>query len=42
MAGADLLREESTVGCLLVAGLLWEKSTAVWWLISQANRANNF
>jgi hypothetical protein len=22
MAGADLLREESTVGCLLVAGLL--------------------
>jgi hypothetical protein len=24
---------------LLVAGLLWEKSTAGWWLISQANRA---
>jgi hypothetical protein len=23
----------------LVAGLLWEKSTAGWWLISQANRA---
>jgi hypothetical protein len=23
---------------LLVAGLLWEKSTAGWWLISQANR----
>jgi hypothetical protein len=24
---------------LLVAGLMWEKSTAGWWLISQANRA---
>jgi hypothetical protein len=24
---------------LQVAGLLWEKSTAGWWLISQANRA---
>jgi hypothetical protein len=24
---------------LLVAGLLWEKSTVDWWLISQANRA---
>jgi hypothetical protein len=24
---------------LLEAGLLWEKSTAGWWLISQANRA---
>jgi hypothetical protein len=24
---------------LLVADLLWEKSTAGWWLISQANRA---
>jgi hypothetical protein len=23
---------------LLVAGLFWEKSTAGWWLISQANR----
>jgi hypothetical protein len=25
---------------LLVAGLFWEKSTAGWWLISQANRAS--
>jgi hypothetical protein len=24
---------------LMVAGLFWEKSTAGWWLISQANRA---
>jgi hypothetical protein len=24
---------------LLLAGLFWEKSTAGWWLISQANRA---
>jgi hypothetical protein len=26
--------------CWLVAGLLWEKSTAGWWQISQANRLN--
>jgi hypothetical protein len=24
---------------LLVAGLVWEKSAAGWWRISQANRA---
>jgi hypothetical protein len=30
-----VLREEY---CWLVAGLFWEKSTAGWWLISQANR----
>jgi hypothetical protein len=29
---------ESTAGWLLVAGLLWEKNTADWWRISQANR----
>jgi hypothetical protein len=35
LAGAGLFWEY----CWLVAGLLWEKSTADWWLISQANRA---
>jgi hypothetical protein len=39
MAGADLFREKSIVGSLLVAGLLREKNTAVWWLVSQTNRA---
>jgi hypothetical protein len=32
-----LFWEKSTVGWLLVAGLLWEKNTVGWWLISQAN-----
>jgi hypothetical protein len=33
-----LFREKSTADCLLVAGLLREKSTAGWWwLISQMN-----
>jgi hypothetical protein len=33
MAGADLFRDKSTVGWLLVAGLFREKSTADWWLV---------
>jgi hypothetical protein len=42
VAGADLFREKSTAGWLLVAGLFREKSTVGWWLISQANRTVGF
>jgi hypothetical protein len=34
VADANLLREKY---CWLIAGLFREKSTTVWWLISQTN-----